>query len=60
MANLDRFLEAQDQTFHTALLEVEQGKKRSHWMWYVFPQLIGLGHSETAKFYGICDLAEAT
>ncbi|RZK54965.1 MAG: DUF1810 family protein, partial [Pedobacter sp.] len=32
----------------------------SHWMWYVFPQLIGLGHSETAKFYGICDLAEAT
>lgn len=59
MANLDRFLKAQHQTFYTALLEVEQGKKRSHWMWYVFPQLIGLGHSETAEYYAIRDLAEA-
>lgn len=60
MPNLDRFLNAQRQTFHTALLEVERGKKQSHWMWYIFPQLLGLGHSETAKCYGIKNLAEAT
>jgi uncharacterized protein (DUF1810 family) len=59
MANLDRFLHAQRNTFGTALLEVEQGKKQSHWMWYVFPQLTGLGQSENAKFYGISSLGEA-
>ncbi|WP_316786782.1 DUF1810 domain-containing protein [Pedobacter frigiditerrae] len=59
MANLDRFLAAQYTTFHNALLELERGKKQSHWMWYVFPQLMGLGHSETARFYGINDLSEA-
>jgi uncharacterized protein (DUF1810 family) len=56
---LVRFLEAQNQLYLKALTEVKNGKKESHWMWFVFPQIKGLGFSETAKFYGIADLEEA-
>lgn len=56
---LRRFLDAQNQVYLRALAEIRNGKKMSHWMWYVFPQLVGLGNSETSKEYGILDLAEA-
>jgi uncharacterized protein (DUF1810 family) len=58
-AGLDRFVEAQRPTYATALAELRAGAKRSHWMWFVFPQIAGLGRSETARFYAIRDLAEA-
>ena len=51
--SLARFLEAQARNYADALAELEAGTKRSHWMWYVFPQLAGLGLSPTARFYGI-------
>ena len=56
---LDRFVEAQAETYATALAEVKSGRKRSHWMWFVFPQLAGLGRSETARYYAIRSLDEA-
>ena len=56
---LARFLEAQNHTYLKALSEIESGKKTSHWMWYVFPQLKGLGKSDMAQFYGIENLKEA-
>ncbi len=56
---LHRFLNAQEDTYDTALAELKSGKKRSHWMWYIFPQIRGLGFSETAKYYAIQDRAEA-
>lgn len=56
---LSRFVEAQDRDFATALSELREGRKRSHWMWYVFPQLRELGRSATARFYAIGGLAEA-
>jgi uncharacterized protein (DUF1810 family) len=56
---LIRFLEAQNQMYLQALAEVRNGKKLSHWMWFIFPQLKGLGLSETAIFYAIADLEEA-
>jgi len=56
---LVKFLDAQNQMYLKALAEVRNGKKESHWMWFVFPQIKGLGFSETAKFYGIADLEEA-
>lgn len=56
---LPRFLEAQNHTYLKALSEINSGKKTSHWMWYVFPQLKGLGKSDMAQFYGIEDLKEA-
>lgn len=56
---LSRFIQAQEQMYPGALSEVRSGHKRSHWMWFVFPQIKGLGSSETAKFYGIADLREA-
>jgi uncharacterized protein (DUF1810 family) len=58
--NLDRFIAAQEQTYAQALSEIRAGRKRSHWMWFIFPQLKGLGASSNAHFYGIDDLAEAT
>ncbi len=58
--NLTRFLDAQNQVYLRAYDEVKIGKKTSHWMWFIFPQLAGLGHSDTAKFYAIKDLQEAT
>jgi uncharacterized protein (DUF1810 family) len=57
--DLRRFLLAQAPVFDTALAELQAGRKRSHWMWFVFPQLRGLGSSSMAQFYGIGSLAEA-
>lgn len=57
--NLERFKEAQEKNYADALNEIHKGKKTSHWMWYVFPQLQGLGKTETARFFGIADLEEA-
>jgi uncharacterized protein (DUF1810 family) len=57
--SLDRFVAAQRDTYATALAELRVGAKRSHWMWFVFPQIAGLGRSETARRYAIRDLAEA-
>lgn len=57
--NLARFVEAQNSSYHTALSEIKNGRKQSHWMWYIFPQVQGLGFSETSKYYAIRDLAEA-
>lgn len=59
MQDLSRFHEAQDKVFATALAELARGRKETHWMWFVFPQLRDLGRSSTAKYYGIRDLAEA-
>lgn len=58
-ATLTRFLEAQAGSYPAALAEMQNGRKRSHWMWYIFPQIQGLGFSETARFYAIQDLREA-
>lgn len=58
-AALERFTEAQAGTYAQALAEVRAGRKRSHWMWFVFPQLAGLGTSDFARRYAIRDLAEA-
>jgi uncharacterized protein (DUF1810 family) len=59
--DLDRFVAAQDSggTYRQALAELRSGMKRSHWMWFVFPQLAGLGHSETARKYALSSLGEA-
>lgn len=59
MPDLARFHDAQSQSFDTALAELRAGRKESHWMWFIFPQLRGLGRSPTALHYGIEDLAEA-
>ena len=58
---LDRFIEAQENhnTYQTALEEVKSGKKKTHWIWYIFPQMYGLGTSEKSKYYGIQDRDEA-
>jgi uncharacterized protein (DUF1810 family) len=56
--NLER-VTAQDPVFDTVLNELRAGRKRTHWMWFVFPQLRGLGHSSKAEYYGISSLAEA-
>ncbi|MFI5508209.1 DUF1810 domain-containing protein [Mycobacterium sp. NPDC051804] len=57
--DLQRFVDAQDRAYDTALAELRGGRKRSHWIWFVFPQLQGLGRSSTAIRYGITSLAEA-
>ena len=57
--NLQRFVNAQSDTFETAMSELRTGRKQSHWMWFIFPQLAGLGRSPTAQFYGIGSRAEA-
>jgi uncharacterized protein (DUF1810 family) len=57
--NLARFLDAQAHDYEVALGELRAGEKRSHWIWYVFPQLRGLGRSDKAHFYGITSLEEA-
>ncbi len=57
--DLDRFVAAQATDYDTALAELAAGRKRSHWMWYIFPQIAGLGRSPTARHYAIRDLAEA-
>ena len=57
--SLQRFLDAQEADYHVALAEIQRGRKQSHWMWYIFPQLQGLGFSSTAQFYGIRGRQEA-
>jgi uncharacterized protein (DUF1810 family) len=57
--DLDRFVGAQQVNYQQALSELRSGRKRSHWMWYVFPQLAGLGFSATSRHFSIKDLAEA-
>ena len=56
---LQRFIEAQAHNYADALAEIKNGKKRTHWMWYVFPQIQGLGNSEFARLYAINDMEEA-
>ena len=57
--NLERFINAQRQDFPQALQEIENGRKLTHWMWYIFPQLRGQGYSSTAHLYGLNGLDEA-
>jgi len=57
--DLERFLKAQEEAFEIALEELRSGRKRSHWIWFVFPQIAGLGHSPTAQHYAIRSLEEA-
>ena len=57
--NLERFIVAQENSYAIALEEIKNGRKLSHWIWYIFPQLEDLGHSATAKFYGIKNKEEA-
>lgn len=57
--DLQRFVTAQDPVFAAVLDELDAGRKQSHWMWFVFPQLRGLGRSSTARFYGLASLDEA-
>ena len=59
MNDLQRFKEAQKRDFDTALSEIRRGRKRSHWMWYIFPQIQGLGFSSTSAYYAIQNMAEA-
>lgn len=59
MSSLDRFLKAQASSYDTALREIRAGRKYSHWIWYIFPQIQGLGFSSTAQYYAIADLEEA-
>ena len=58
--DLNRFTEAQNGVYPIALKELQEGRKRSHWMWYIFPQLKHLGHSYNAKYYGLTGIEEAT
>lgn len=57
--NLSRFTAAHDRDFSTALREIKSGRKISHWMWYIFPQIRGLGRSSTSQYYSIQNLDEA-
>lgn len=57
--SLNRFLTAQEYAYDIALAEIRRGRKRTHWMWYIFPQLRSLGKSERSYFYGIADIEEA-
>lgn len=58
-AGLERFISAQERVYASVCAELAAGAKRTHWMWFVFPQLRGLGHSATAHFYGLDGPAEA-
>ena len=57
--HLERFKEAHQRDYATALAEIRSGRKKSHWMWYIFPQIAGLGFSSTAQFYAISSMQEA-
>lgn len=57
---LERFKNAQENDYSVALNEIKSGRKRSHWMWYIFPQVAGLGMTETSRYYAIKDMREAT
>ena len=56
---LERFVEAQDQYYKTALAEIQNGRKESHWMWFIFPQIKGLGYSKISKYFAIQSRGEA-
>ena len=58
--NLSRFTEAQERSYTIALEEIKKGRKQSHWMWYIFPQIQGLGHSSTSQHFAIQNIEEAT
>lgn len=60
MDGLERFVQAQADSYARALRDIKSGRKTSHWMWYIFPQLSGLGHSQTARYYAIRDRAVAS
>jgi uncharacterized protein (DUF1810 family) len=57
--NLNRFLSAQQGVYESALQEIKGGRKQSHWMWFIFPQITGLGHTEISRFYSIRSPQEA-
>ena len=57
--DLSRFTEAQRHSYQQALSELRDGRKETHWMWFIFPQLAGLGHSSTARYYALTNLDEA-
>ena len=57
--SLERFVDAQERMYDIALAEVKNGKKLSHWIWYIFPQIKGLGESYNSRYYGIDDINEA-
>jgi len=59
MNSLNRFIEAQAQRYQAALSEISNGRKKTHWMWYIFPQVKGLGFSQTSRYYAIEDMNEA-
>ena len=59
MYDIERFVKAQEFSYPAALAEIKAGQKRSHWIWYIFPQLKGLGRSHRAQVYGIEDIDEA-
>ncbi len=58
--NLDRFIKAQGTKYFNALKEIKNGRKETHWMWFIFPQIQGLGLSEVSQFYAIKNIKEAT
>lgn len=57
--NLTRFIDAQEDVYNVALAELSRARKASHWMWFIFPQIAGLGKTDTAKLYAISDINEA-
>ncbi|HEY2649315.1 MAG TPA: DUF1810 domain-containing protein [Puia sp.] len=57
--SLKRFTDAQEKSYVTAFTEIQQGRKKTHWMWFIFPQIAGLGFSETSRYYAIKNLQEA-
>ncbi|HUO99856.1 MAG TPA: DUF1810 domain-containing protein [Rhizomicrobium sp.] len=59
MGDLQRFVDAQERVIARVREELKAGAKKSHWMWFIFPQIAGLGHSETARRYALASLAEA-
>lgn len=59
MFYLERFVKAQENIYDNALKEIQNGQKETHWMWFIFPQLVGLGYSYYANYYGISGLEEA-
>lgn len=59
MDGLERFVCAQQRSYLTALQEIKSGRKQSHWIWFIFPQIAGLGHSEMSHYYAIKDINEA-
>ncbi|UJH92164.1 DUF1810 domain-containing protein [Antarcticibacterium sp. 1MA-6-2] len=59
MEQLNKFVAAQESTYSVALAEIKNGRKQTHWMWYIFPQIRGLGYSETSQFYALEHLEQA-